>query len=160
MFASRRTPSSDSGWIAPSSSIRNARTPRDPRTSYSTLSYRKERIVMFRKCLLAALTVSVFGLIAVPTARADEWNKKTVITFSQPVEVAGHVLPAGTYTFQLADSPSDRHLVQIYGADGRIIATVLAIPDYRLTATDETVMTFNEASAGSPQPIRAWFYPG
>jgi hypothetical protein len=115
---------------------------------------------MFRKCLLAALTVSVFGLIAVPTARADEWNKKTVITFSQPVEVAGHVLPAGTYTFQLADSPSDRHIVQIYGADGRIIATVLAIPDYRLTATDETVMTFNEASAGSPQPIRAWFYPG
>ena len=32
------------------------------------------------------------------TVQADEWNKKTVLTFSQPVEIPGHVLPAGTYT--------------------------------------------------------------
>jgi hypothetical protein len=107
-----------------------------------------------------ALTLSVFGLIAVPGARADEWNKKTIINFSQPVEVAGHVLPAGTYTFQIADSPGDRHVVQIFGADGRIVATVLTIPDYRLTATDDTVIKFREVPAGSPQAIRAWFYPG
>jgi hypothetical protein len=29
-----------------------------------------------------------------------------------------------------------------------------------LKATDKTVMTFAERSAGSPQAIRAWFYPG
>jgi hypothetical protein len=116
---------------------------------------------VFRNLLPVALTVSVFGLIAAPAARADGWNKKTVLTFSQPVEVAGHVLPAGTYTFQLADSPSDRHIVQIFAADGRgIIATVLAIPDYRLTPTDDTVIKFREVSAGTPQAIRAWFYPG
>jgi hypothetical protein len=115
---------------------------------------------MFKRFFFVALTVSVFGLIAVPTARADEWNKKTPITFRQPVEVAGHVLPAGAYTFQLADSPSDRHVVQIFGADGRIIATVLTIPDYRLTVTGETVIKFREVSAGSPQAIRAWFHPG
>ena len=116
---------------------------------------------MFKKLLPVALTLSVFGLIAVPSARADEWNKRTIITFSQPVEVAGHVLPAGTYTFQLAESPSDRHIVQIFSADGRtIIATVLAIPDYRLTPTDDTVIKFREVPSGSPQAIRAWFYPG
>jgi hypothetical protein len=116
---------------------------------------------MFKKCLRIGLAMSLFGVMVVSAARADEWDKRTRITFSQPVEVAGHVLPAGTYVFQLADSIADRHIVQIFSADGRtIIATVLTIPDYRLTATDETVMKFTEAPAGSPQAIRAWFYPG
>jgi hypothetical protein len=110
---------------------------------------------------LALLTASLFAVMAASAAGADAWNKKTVITFSQPVEVAGHVLPAGTYVFQLADSNSDRHIVQIFTADGRtIIATVLTIPDYRLIATNEAVMQFSEAPAGSPQAIRAWFHAG
>ena len=49
---------------------------------------------------------------------ADEWNKKTVLTFSQPVEIPGHVLPAGTYMFKLADTLGDRHIVQVFNADG------------------------------------------
>ena len=43
-----------------------------------------------------------------PSAKADEWNKKTVVTFSAPVEVPGKVLPEGTYVFKLADSQSNR----------------------------------------------------
>src|SRR4030095_7261367 len=38
--------------------------------------------------------------------------------------------------------------------------TILAIPNYRLRATDKTVMTFAERAVGEPQAIRAWFYPG
>src|SRR4029077_16186172 len=107
------------------------------------------------------LTVSLLGVFAATTARADTWNKKTVITFSQPVEVAGNILPAGTYTFQLMDSLTDRHIVQIFNADGtKLIATVLSIPDHRLTSTDETVIKFREVPAGTLQAVRAWFYPG
>jgi LPXTG-motif cell wall-anchored protein len=36
----------------------------------------------------------------------------------------------------------------------------MAIPDYRLTPTDQTVIKFNEVRRGAPEPIRAWFYPG
>lgn len=115
---------------------------------------------MFKKIVLIGLAVSALGFTAVSNARADTWNKKTVITFSQPVEVAGHVLPAGTYTFQLMDSMSDRHIVQIFSADGKIIATVLTIPDNRLTSTDQTVIKFREVPAGTVQAVRAWFYPG
>ena len=43
------------------------------------------------------------------TARADEWDKTTKITFSEAVQVPGTVLPAGTYIFKLYDSPSNRH---------------------------------------------------
>jgi hypothetical protein len=113
------------------------------------------------KAVFCLLAVTMLGAIVPPSARADEWNKKTVVTFSQAVEVPGRVLPAGTYTFQLLDSPSDRHIVQIFNADGsQIITTILAINDYRLQPTGETVMKFSERPGDSPEALRAWFYPG
>lgn len=116
---------------------------------------------MWKKFIWIGLTVSLIGFVAMSSARADEWDKKTILTFSQPVEIPGQVLPAGTYMFKLADTMGDRHIVQIFNADGsQIIATVMAIPDYRLTATDQTVIKFGEVPAGSPEAIRAWFYPG
>lgn len=109
-----------------------------------------------------ALCLLVVGLST--GAQADEWNKKTIVTFSQPVEVPGvdaQVLPAGTYVFRLVDSASNRNIVRILSADeSHIYTTILAIPNYRLHATDKTVMTFRERAAGQPEAIRAWFYPG
>jgi len=91
-------------------------------------------------------------------------DHKTVITFSGPVEVPGvgqHLLPAGTYVFKLLDSLSDRHIVQIFNQDEtQVLTTILAIPNYRLKATDKTVITFRERPAGEPESLRAWFYPG
>jgi len=116
---------------------------------------------MMKKLVWIGLTVSLIGFVVASSARADEWDKKTVLTFSQPVEIPGRVLPAGTYMFKLADTLGDRHIVQIFNADGsQIIATIMAIPDYRLTSTDQTVIKFSEVPAGSPEAIRAWFYPG
>ena len=70
------------------------------------------------KALLSLFAVTLLGATVLPSALADTWNKKTVVTFSQAVEVPGKILPAGTYTFQLLDSQSDRHIVQIFNADG------------------------------------------
>lgn len=113
------------------------------------------------KAAFCLLGVTLFGATLLPSARADEWNKKTVVTFGQEVEVPGKVLPAGTYTFKLLDSPSDRHIVQIFNADGsQIITTILAINNYRLQPTGETVMKFSERPGDSPDALRAWFYPG
>jgi LPXTG-motif cell wall-anchored protein len=109
-------------------------------------------------CLLA---ITMFSATVLSSARADTWDKKTVVTFNQAVEVPGKVLPAGTYTFQLLDSPSDRHIVQIFNADGtHIITTILAINNYRLEPTGDTVMKFSERAGDSPDALRAWFYPG
>jgi hypothetical protein len=113
------------------------------------------------KALLSLFAVTLLGATVLPSALADTWNKKTVVTFSQAVEVPGNILPAGTYTFQLLDSLSDRHIVQIFNADGsQIIATILAINNYRLEPTGETVMKFGERPGDSPEALRAWFYPG
>ncbi|MFI5093106.1 MAG: hypothetical protein ACHQIK_06665 [Candidatus Acidiferrales bacterium] len=113
------------------------------------------------KVLFSLVAVALMSAVVLPSAQADTWNKKTVVTFNQPVEVPGRILPAGTYTFKLLDSPSDRHIVQIFNADGtQIIATILAINDYRLQPTGDTVMKFNERPGDSPDALRAWFYPG
>jgi hypothetical protein len=113
------------------------------------------------KALLSLFAVTVLGVTLLPSAQADTWSKKTVVTFSQAVEIPGKILPAGTYTFQLLDSNSDRHIVQVFNADGsQIIATILAINDYRLKPTGETVMKFNERAGDAPDALRAWFYPG
>jgi hypothetical protein len=101
------------------------------------------------------------ALAFLPSVKADDWNKKTVVTFSQPVEIPGGVvLPAGVYIFKLLGSSSNRHIVQIFNQDQtHIYATILAIPNWRLNMTDKTVMTFGERAAGEPQAIRSWFYP-
>jgi hypothetical protein len=111
----------------------------------------------------AALIVATLA----PPARADDWNRETVITFSAPVEIPGvhlvgwGVLPAGTYVFKILDSKSDRHIVQIFSEDKlTVYATILAVPNFRLKATDKSVMTFSERPAGQPEALRAWFYPG
>lgn len=115
----------------------------------------------FVKMIFAVLALTLLGATLATGARADEWNKKTVLTFSQPIEIPGQILPAGTYTFVLLDSPSDRHIVQIFNADGsHIIATVLAINDYRLKPTGDTVVKFAERSGDNPEALKAWFYPG
>jgi len=122
--------------------------------------------------ILRTVTTTAFGLALMgavfsPVAKADDWNRKTVMTFSAPVEIPGvhlkgwGVLPAGTYVFKILDSASDRHIVQIFNQDQtQVLATILAIPNYRLTATGKTVVTFSERPAGEPEALRAWFYPG
>ena len=115
------------------------------------------------RSLVAFLALSVV-FIGSTTASAQFPNKKTTVTFNEPVEIPGvnaQVLPAGVYVFRLLDSLSDRHIVQVFNKDeSHIYATILAIPNYRLRATDKTVMTFSERAAGDPQAIRAWFSPG
>ena len=115
----------------------------------------------FVKTIFAVLALTLLGATLAPGARADESNKKTVMTFSQPIEIPGQILPAGTYTFVLLDSPADRHIVQIFNADGsQIITTVLAINNYRLKPTGDTVVKFAERSGDNPEALKAWFYPG
>jgi len=116
------------------------------------------------KTLGAVLCIAMFCLLVVPTAMADDYNRKTVVTFSGPVEVPGvgaQTLPAGTYVFKILDSQSDRHIVQIFNQDEtHLYTTILAIPNYRLKPTSKTVITFSERPAGQPEALRAWFYPG
>jgi hypothetical protein len=97
----------------------------------------------------------------VSRANADVADQKTIFTFSSPVEIPGQVLQAGTYVFKLADSQSDRDIVQVLNKDEtHLYGTFLAISDERVRPAGKPIITFEEAPAGSPETVKAWFYPG
>jgi|SRR5690348_8791984 hypothetical protein len=110
---------------------------------------------------LAVASIGLLGIALAPNARADEWNKKTILTVNETIQVPNKVLPPGKYVMKLLDSPSNRHIVQIFNGDEtHLETTILAIPNYRLEPTGKTVFTFWETPPGQPKALRAWFYPG
>jgi hypothetical protein len=119
---------------------------------------KKKEGVMTKKFIL--LLCSTFVLAAV-TAVADDWDKKTTVTFSAPVELPTMTLPAGTYVFKLSDLGVNRHIVKVYNAaETKLFATVMAIPNWRLTPTSDSILRFAERPKTQPEALRAWFYPG
>src|SRR5271156_4810758 len=135
--------------------------------SYEPRKQRRNAVKLFGTAATTMFCLALSGTMFVPSATADESDRKTVVSFSAPVEIPGvhlagwGVLPAGTYVFKIFDSQSDRHIVQIFSQDETTVyAPILAIPNYRLRATDKPVMTFRERPLGQPEALRAWFYPG
>ena len=112
------------------------------------------------KTVLTILALCGASLAIPRAAAADAWNMQTTLTFSEAVEIPGRVLPAGTYVFQLADSPSSRHIVQVFDREGRMLARVLTIPTARTAAADDTRIMFAEPRTGARSAIKKWFYPG
>ena len=116
-----------------------------------------------KKLIGVVFAVSTLLLCATlaPGAIADQWNKKTIVRFGEAVEIPGQVLPAGTYVFKLFDSPSNRHIVQVWNADeNQILATIMTIPDTRFETPNDSLFEFDERPADSPPALKVWFYPG
>jgi hypothetical protein len=118
----------------------------------------------------AALACVASAMLVLPLSAGAQGpvNQDTFFTFSQAVELPGTTLPAGRYFFQLADSPSNRHIVKVMSEDRKQIhATLLAIPFYSTERpTDKPDVRFMEtpaqASGGAAgtNAIKIWFYPG
>jgi hypothetical protein len=123
----------------------------------------------------AALACVASALLALPFSAAAQGprNQDTFFTFSQSVELPDKTLPAGRYLFQLADSPSNRHIVKVMSEDRKQIhATLMAIPFYSNDRpTDDPQVRFMETpasgtngdsttAAAGTNAIKIWFYPG
>ncbi len=117
---------------------------------------------MHKVQLLTALCTAAIGLsVVAPTALADEHDKKTVVTITEPLEVPGAVLQPGKYVFKLVESSNDRHIVIIKNErQNHTYATIFAVPNYKVRRTGKTELSFWETPAGQPKALRAWFYPG
>ena len=109
----------------------------------------------------AVCGVAIASGILLSRAYADQWDKKTVLTTNQPIQVQDKLLDPGQYVFKLLDSDSNRHVVQIFNGDQtQIIDTVLAIPTYRTQPTGKSQFTFWETPPGTAKALRTWYYPG
>jgi hypothetical protein len=116
---------------------------------------------MYRKMFTGMIGLMLLGgIFFVPKGRADESDKKTIVTVNEPIQVPGKVLPAGTYVLKLLES-NDRTLVAIYNADEtHLITTVQGIPDSRMQTPSKTILQLEERPSGQPEALKAWFYPG
>jgi hypothetical protein len=123
--------------------------------------YKKGYLTMYRKMFTGMIGLMLLGgAFFVPKGRADETDKKTIVTVNEPIQVPGKVLPAGTYVFKLLDS-NNRYLVGIYNADEmHLITTVQGIPGYRTETPDKAILQLEERPSGQPEALKAWFYPG
>jgi hypothetical protein len=102
--------------------------------------------------------IIAFSLFFELAAHADETNQETKITFSEPVQIPGHVLAAGTYLF--ITDPDDQNLVRVFDADGKVLYAALeTTPTEMMKRTDETTVTLAEQSGGEPDLLVKWFYP-
>lgn len=110
-------------------------------------------------CLLVGWAISCFLFFEV-AAHADDFDESSKMTFSQPVQIPGQTLAAGTYVFKLANA-EDRNIVEIFSADEKTLyATVMTNPTIRQEATADTVVTFAEQGQSGPYVLLKWFYPG
>jgi hypothetical protein len=113
------------------------------------------------KGYIAVGLIIAFALFFELAAHADESDQVTTITFSQPIQIPGQVLAAGSYLFKLANADSDQNIVQIFNADGTVLyATLQTIPTERQEPTGHTVIALAERGTGQPDVLLKWFYPG
>lgn len=110
--------------------------------------------------IATALFVAVLGVLTM-NVKAQDFNplEKTYLTFSSPVELPGMTLPAGTYTFKLADTPS-RNVVQVLSQDEKTIhGQFLFVQAPRRDPSGETVVMFKETAEGTTPAVQYWYYP-
>jgi hypothetical protein len=114
-----------------------------------------------QRAYFPALLSAFVGMLLVPTVKGDPVLKRTEVTFGDPVEIPGMVLPPGTYVMKLLDPIMDRDIVRFYDKNEKhMYAMVFAVRDYRLNAPEHTLITFEERAGDSPRAIKEWFYPG
>jgi len=117
---------------------------------------------MKRVTSIAAACVAALVLTLSVSVGAQDFNtqERTFLTFSNPVELPGMTLPAGTYTFRLADTQG-RNVVQVLSQDEqKVHGQFLFISAERPEVTGETVITFRETREGATPAIQYWYYPG
>jgi hypothetical protein len=105
----------------------------------------------------------IFGVVfacvvLLPLARASDVDQQTKVTFDQPVEIPGQVLPAGTYWF--VRDRNANNVVRIFSLDWKLYATEFTVDAERLKPAADTILTFAERESSKPEALLKWFYPG
>ena len=112
------------------------------------------------KNFIAVGMIVAFALFFEIAAHADLGDQATEITFNQPIQIPGQVLPAGNYLFKLLNG-DNLDVVQIFSADRtHLYATLETIQSEKPQVRYDTTVTLVEQGAGRPDVLLKWFYPG
>ena len=119
---------------------------------------------MFARRIVHTLCgVVLLGVLATSSTGAfGPADRTTHFTFSRAVQLPGVTLPAGTYTFAVANPQGSADVVKVTSRDGsKLYALKLTLNTYRPMSRDlKTAIIFGEAKAGTPSPVKAWYPEG
>jgi len=108
----------------------------------------------------ASVLAVLIGFTAHVAAQNPVPSERTFMTFSNTVEMPGVTLPAGTYVFRLADTPT-RNVVQVLSKEEKdILGQWTFVQAQRPKATEDTVVMFKEMPEGTTPAVQYWYYPG
>jgi len=113
------------------------------------------------KGYIAVGLIIAFALFFELGAHADESDEATTMSFSQPIQIPGKVLPAGTYLFELAGHGVEPNIVQVFSSDRTVLyGTFLTNSTQRQEPASDTTVTLAEPESGATPVLVKWFYPG
>ena len=116
---------------------------------------------MFKhKTLLVGFGIAILGLAAAPRVNALATpGHTTFLTFNAPFALPGVALPAGTYSFEIMQTPGTLAVVQVSSMDRRkVYLTALTMPVSRPGGLrDDRQISFAEVRAGIVPPVKAWY---
>ena len=121
---------------------------------------------MTRRTLLAAIAGVALGFSAPVAIRAHEnandLDRMTYVKFNRPVALPGVSLAAGTYIFELPDPIDAWTLVRVTSRDRRTVylTAFTRIVDRPRSLKPDQIVSFGEARATEPQPIKVWWPTG
>jgi len=116
-----------------------------------------KRVTLIATAMVLAVLVGMSARVAAQNTVPSE---RTFLTFSNTVEMPGVTLPAGTYVFRLADTPT-RNVVQVLSKDEKdILGQWTFVQSRRAKATEDTVVMFKESPEGTSPAVQYWYYPG
>jgi hypothetical protein len=112
---------------------------------------------------MSALRINLFALFALAvlmvfspqSSSAQGLVNGTIAKFDQPVEIPGHVLPAGTYTF-VEKGPA---VVQVWDKDQlKLLATLITnAAEQSEYAADRQEFEFENHTPESPRELKTWY---
>ena len=118
---------------------------------------------MFARRIVHTLCgVVLLGVLATSVTGASfDTRRTTHFTFSRSVQLPGVVLPAGSYTFQIANPGTSSDVVQVTSRDrSKAYALQITRVVYRPRSRDlKPAITLGETPAGTPPTVKEW-YPG
>jgi hypothetical protein len=116
---------------------------------------------MASRLAVTSAAVSLLTLLVAAPAAADAQDEAIIVTFSNPFEVPGMTLPAGTYKFKQLDAQATEQIIQIFNEDeSKLFTTVQTVPVRRIDPNGDVVIRFAATDPGTPPAIKAYFYPG
>ena len=109
----------------------------------------------FKIHLLAVFALAVLVMLVPQSASAEGFSMGNIAIFDQPVEIPGHVLPAGSYAFVERGSS----VVQVWDKDQtKLLATLITNAAEQSRFSDERQeFEFEKGKTDSPMELKAWF---